>query len=193
MVVQAPGLLITPETYVDYDGPPVAWLVLCTYDDSTINNPLAFTGVQVLISGDSYGSPRVRFNNLQSQTILAVVGEAFLAFGNKLWLQASLDSGAGPQTVNVWALPNVASMPTDQQRVPVDAGVPGIIPPFSCEVAADPPGQTIEVLDLNLAVVQTIALGGQMEFAPLDLRGAFMRNTALVNTLFVFKRKGFLG
>lgn len=177
--------------YFEVDGPPCSWIILAFYNPASIVT--GFEGVNFSIEAELLGTgQRAVFNNFSSTQILPAVGALFSALGERVYPFVQAFEPGLAYEGNFWGIPLIdgqAPLLSDVERVPVGTLLFGVIPPFSCAIAADPPGQTIEILDVSLTVVQTIVLSNQNDFAPINAKGVFMQNTAAVNTLFWFKRK----
>lgn len=179
------------EALFEVKGPPVDWLIVCFFATQSLVTGFASVALQIECEVN-LGAQRCRINSFTSQEVIPGVGAVYTAFGHRVYVKIASNTGALRYQLNVWAIPKPQVNQGDVEKVPVDSGIFGIIPPFSTAVSADPPFQTVEILDAGFAVIQTISLQGQLDFAPLDPLGFFMRNTGAVDTLFVFKRKNYL-
>lgn len=181
------------ELYFETKGPPCSWIILVFYKTTTL--VVGFEGVILTLSAQLYGTDdRARFNMGSGQAPVPGVGAMYTCVGKTVYffLDANSIFFNNVHQGNVWGIPLIegqSALFPDTEKVPVDPGIFGVIPQYAVGIAADPPGQTIQILDVAGVLVQTIVLGSQADFSPMDARGFFMQNTLVVATLFWFKRK----
>jgi len=186
----------TPVLFVadphDNEAAPIDWAILLQYSLDAINFPVGFLGSNYQIQSKIPGIDKIEIDKFGTGafSVIPFVGCVASAFGSSVNVLLRLQlAGSPPASVQIIGIPKSA-IRIDTRVVQLDAPAIEFIPPFSTAVAADPPFQTLEVLDQTAAVVQTIALGSHVDFSPIHPRGVFIRNPAMVDTTLIFQRKG---
>lgn len=174
----------SPQYFESHSEEPIWWTIIGFYSD-----PIAagFVGVQLSMQAEITGTPKLFVGNPE----VPAVGGSWTCFGNRIYVIGT--QFAAPFTaitLCAWAIPGTNQLGDDNQRQTVTINQIKNIPPFSCAVAADPANSTIEILDASVAVIQTILLQGQNDFAPIDYRGVAYRCTS-GGAVVSFKRKDY--
>jgi len=184
------GVKFNPE-----QDPPLDWVIYISYRDFRRLSFSILMGIQAQLNGLVSGCGPFPFLSLWSEKIVPLVGGAYMVSGRSVQVDLTPFSGtANAYGMNVQGVPN-GNLNPDHEAIPTPFGLPlAAIPEWSVGVSASPPNQTIEVLGVDQAtVVQTLVLTDYMNYAPLHPLGVYVRNTALVDTLFSFKKKNFFG